>query len=343
MIKRLFSLLLIVLSTNAFAQKSQINIYCWGNYIPKEILRKFEAETGIHVNLSEYDSNSVLYIKLKTVPKSYYDVIFPSSSYVTRMKNEHLIRKLDHSKLPNIKNINNALLQHSVDPMMDYSIPYFWGTTGIIVNDKYHNPKNITSWQALWLPKYKNQLLILDDMQEVFSMAFSVLGYPLNDTDPDHIKQAYELLRKLLPNIKLFRTDAAQEAFIGEDATIGMGWNGDMFRSMRHNPHIKFIFPKNPLTFWIDCTAIPINSPNPEGAYKFVNFLMRPDIAAEIAIREGYSSPNSAAIKLMPKTMRESKTLNPPESVINRMVIQKDLGKARLIYGKYWERLKLGL
>lgn len=340
--KRAILLLLLFLTPSLFADKKILNIYNWANYMPHSIIHQFEKETGIHINYSEYDSNEMMYAKLKTNPKLGYDIIVPSSYYVRRLANEGMLYPLDKSKIPNISHFNPILMNRDFDPGNQYSLPYVWGATGIVVNDQYFDPKQFHLWPDLWNNKYRNQLLILDDMREVFSIALITLGYSVNDTDPKHIKQAYEKLRLLLPNIKLFNSDAEENIYVDEDATLGIGWNGEIFQAHKENPHLHFIYPDSSFVLWIDCIAIPRHAPHIAYAEAFINFIARPDIAAKIAIYNGFSSPNLSAIKLQPAAMQQSPILNPSNEILSRAVMEDDLGDANAIYEKYWELLKLG-
>ena len=225
--KYLTLLLLLFVSLGATASKI-VNLYTWAGYIPDSVIQQFEHKTGIKVNMSEYNSNESLYAKLKASPNAGYDVIIPSSYYVDRMRQERMLHEIDKSKLPNIKYLNPKLLHKTFDPQNNYSLPYIWGTTGIAVNKNYFNPKNIQRWSDLWQPQYKNKLLMLNDVREVFAMALITLGYSINDTNPKHIQQAYLQLKKLMPNIRVFNSDAEQNIYVDADITVGMGWNGDI-------------------------------------------------------------------------------------------------------------------
>lgn len=332
----------IFISQLSFAASNTLNVYNWADYMPMTVIKQFERETGIQVNYMEYDSNETLYAKLKADPHIGFDVIVPSSYYVQRMAQENMLRRLDHSKTGNEKFLNPRLLNQSYDPNNCYSLPFTWGITGIVVNKRYFNPKYFHQWQDLWKPQYKNQLLMMDDMRELFSIALITLGYSVNDTNPQHIKQAYLKLRQLLPNIKLFNSDATQNIYVDADATLGMGYNGDVYQAQQENPQIKFIFPNNHFVMWIDCLAIAKYAPHYKNALKFINFINRPDVAAKIAINNGYSSPNLKAITLLPARMRNSKTLNPSNQTLQRAEINKDVGNANTLYEKYWQQLKLG-
>lgn len=330
------------LNANATEEAKVLNVYCWTNYVPTKILEKFTKETGIRVNLSEYDSNETMFAKLKASPRAGYDIVIPSNYFMERMSSQKMLQKIDKSKIPNFKNINSALLKKSFDPNNDFSIPYLWGATGIAVNSDYFDPKSISRWRDLWNPKYKNQLLVLNDLREVFGMALIALGYSADDKNPEHIKQAYLKLKELLPNIKIFNSDAEQTIYIDEDVVIGMGYNGDIHLTQEENPKIKFIFPKDGFVIWIDSLAITKHALHVENAHKFINFLLRPDVAKAVSLSTGYSTPNKEAIKLLPKEMQNLEVINPSAETMKRAELQGDLGEALEIYEKYWELLKIG-
>lgn len=339
--KKILTAALLLFSITAFANKNVVNVYNWSNYLPNKIIREFEKQTGIHVNYSEFNSNNTLYTKLKADPKIGYDIVVPSSYYVDLMRQQGMLRKLDHSQLSNMKYLNPLLLNRSFDPHNEYSIPYFWGSTGIVVNDRYHNPKNFQTWNTLWNKKYRNQLLILNDPRESFAMALLSLGYSVNDRNPKHLKQAYEKLRKLMPNIKLFNSDAEDNIYIDADTTLGIGWSGDIYLSWQENKHLHFIYPKPHFPIWIDCAVIPKYAPHYQNALKFLNFIMQPKIAAEMSKSIGYSTPNLAGMKLLPKKIRNNPILNPSQQTLKRGIVESDLGKSDAIYEQYWQLLKL--
>lgn len=327
--------------TDALAESKILNVYSWSIYLSDEVIHQFEKETGIHINYATYDNNDTLYAKLKANPKATYDVVFPSSYFVDRMQRQHMLAKLDKQQLPNFKYIKKNLLNKPFDPQNNYSIPYFWGSTAIVVNKRYHDVKQVSSWEDLWKQQFKNQLLILDDIHDIFAMALITLGYSASDTNPEHIYQAYLKLKALLPNVKLFNTDAARATYIDEDATIGMGYNGDTFQAQQENSDLVYVYPSEGFILWIDCMVIPKNAPHIKNAYRFINFLMRPDIAAKLSEKLGFPTPNEAAMKLLPKSLRENRTVYPSDAILSRGQLEADTGNASTLYEKYMELLKI--
>ncbi|MFZ0219572.1 MAG: spermidine/putrescine ABC transporter substrate-binding protein [Candidatus Aquirickettsiella sp.] len=342
---RLFSFLIVLLSLfvkSAYAEENIVNVYNWSSYISNDVLKEFTQETGIKVNYATYDSNETLYAKLKANPHTGYDVIVPSTYFVDRMRQQGMLQALNKSRLPNFKNLNPALLNKAYDPGNHYSIPYFWSSTGIVINSKIHPTQQLQAWADFWKPRYRNQLLLLDDVHEVFSMALMVLGYSPNDTDPEHIRSAYLKLKQLMPNIRLFNNDGVKSLFIDEDLSIGMAWNGDIYQAALENPALRFIYPKEGFVISIDSMAIPIGASHVNNAYIFINFILRPDIAKKISLATGFPTPNLAAYKLMPKAILNNSMIYPDKTILQRSVVQVDVGTAESIYQHYWELLKIG-
>jgi len=339
--KKILMLLAGLWMTGCLYAAAVVNVYAWGGEIPREVIQNFETETGIHVNFSTYDSNETLFAKLKASSRPVYDVILPSGYFVERMKNQHMLEKIDHGQLPEVDNIGLAFRNSSFDPGNQYSIPIIWGATGLFYNRA--NIKNPPySWRQLWEPRWKGQLMLLDDPREVFSMALLSLGFDPNDTSPAHIKLAYEQLLKLVPNIKLFASDSIQAIIIDEDASIGSAWNGDAMKARAENGNIDFRFPKEGYVIWVDCLAIPKNPPHPKEALAFINFMLKPQSAATIALVEGHAITNVKGKALLPDAIKNNPTVYPSDEVLSRGHFQRDVGEETLVlYNQYWEQFKL--
>ena len=332
----------MLLSTNARADDNIVNVYAWSGEVPDAVIQQFQKETGIKVNFSTYDSNETLYAKLKAVDNPGYDVIEPSSYYVDRMRKEGMLQPLDLSKIPSFKYLDPAFLNQPYDPQNQYSVPNLWGITGIFVNKKYFDPDSVQRWTDLWQPRFKNQLLMLDDVREVFPMTLLSLGYSPDDNNPAHIKEAYKRLLALRTNIKLFSSDSAASIITDEDATVGMTWNGDLFRAKVSNPNLVFIYPKDGFVIWVDCFAVVKNAPHQDNALKFINFMMRPDIALQSSMAYYYATPNLEAQKEMPADIRNNPMIFPPHDILKQGHFQADISdQSMALYAEYWEKLKL--
>ncbi|MDX2346029.1 MAG: spermidine/putrescine ABC transporter substrate-binding protein [Legionella sp.] len=340
MIKLITLILTFCFSSILFASTKVVNVYSWGGEIPKQLIHQFEEETGIHVNFSTYDNNETLYAKLHASNSAIYDVILPSTYFVERLTKQGFLKKLDHTRLSHFKNLDPAFLNAAYDPNNQYSLPLVWGATGIFYNQHWvkSTPK---AWHDLWKKNWRHQLMLLDDPREIFSIALLSLGYSPNDSDSKHIKLAFEQLKALIPNIKLFASESIQAILIDEDAHIGTAWNGDVFKANQENDDIQFVFPKEGFVIWIDCLSILNNAPHPDEAYAFVDFLLKAESAANIALSEGHAIANQAGRALLPKAIRENKTVYPSPEILKRGVIQSDISeKSLILYDEYWQKLK---
>lgn len=338
---RIIFLLLLPLSAYA-ADAKVLNIYAWTGEVPDFVVREFEKETGIKVNISTYENNEIMYAKIRATKNPGYDLVMPSSYFVDRMRRQNLLEKLDKSKLKNWNNLNPSFLDPTYDPNSQFSVPFIWGVTGIFINKNYYDSKSVTGWNDLWDKRFYDKMMLLDDTREVFSMALLSLGYSANDKDPEHIKQAYLKLRKLMQNVKVFSTDTVVSIIIDEDATVGMAWNGDTFKASQDNKNVAFIFPKDGFVIWVDTFSIPTSAPHKDNAYQFIDFVLRPEIAKEIAVFTSFPTANAAAQKLLPESIRNNPTVYPSKEVLSHGQFQTDLGDDTLaLYEKYWEELKM--
>ena len=332
--------LCLLISNTLFASKV-VNVYAWGGEIPKQVIQQFERETGIHVNFSTYDSNEIMYAKLRSSKQSIYDVILPSAYFVERMQKQGMLNKLDHSQLSHLKNLDPRFTQDDYDKGNHYSVPIIWGATGIFYNQHWVKQAPQT-WKSLWDKRWRGQLMLLDDSREVFAMALMSLNYSPNDTDPAHIQAAYEALLTLIPNIKFFGSEGIQAVIIDEDAIAGSAWNGDAFKAHAENKHINFVYPEDGFVIWIDCLAMPVNPPHPDEAYQFINYILNAKTAAKIAMIEGHAITNGEGKKLLPSRIRNNTMVYPTDDIMKRAHVQHDVGEATIaLYSQHWQNLKL--
>jgi spermidine/putrescine transport system substrate-binding protein len=337
----LLAVLVSAIPTMASA-KDKVVVYNWSEYIPEQLLKDFEKETGIEVVYSVYDSNESMYAKIKLLNGGGYDIVVPSGYYISKMSKEGLIDTIDHSKLANFKNLDPNLLNKNFDPNNAHSVPYLWGSTGIGINTETIPYDSIKSWKDLWDPKFKNSLLLLDDMRDIFHMALVQLGYSPNTTKEAEIKAAYELLSKLMPNVLTFNSDAPRMPFLAGEVNIGVLWNGEVSMAHAENSKIRYIYPSEGAVFWIDSFAIPSKAPHKEAAMKFIDFMLRPESAKACVEYVGYGTPNKTAVSLLAKEVQQDPTIFPSSDIIAKGDFNTDVGEATLVYEKYWEKLKAG-
>ncbi len=318
-----------------------VNVYSWSSEVPKKLIQQFEQASGITVNFSTYDSNETLYAKLKSSKESIYDVILPSGYYVERLRKQQLLQAIDPGQLPNARNIDAFFLNNEYDPHNQFSVPYVWGTSGLFYNSTWTQFKP-THWSQLWQQRWRNQLMLLDDPREIFSMALLALQYSPNDTNPKHIKAAYQYLLQLIVNIKLFASDGVQAIMIDEDAHAGIMWNSDAYKAHTENPNIQYVYPAEGFVIWVDCFAIPKNPPHLQAAYQFINFMLKATSGAYVVKDQGLATTNTRALALLPPALRDNPTIFPSKAILARGVVQRDIGEAAIeLYNQYWQQLKL--
>jgi len=324
----------------AWADAPEIRLFGWSDYLVQEVLDRFTGETGIAIRYTSYDSNEAMYAKLKLLDSGGYDLAIPSTYFVDKMRKEGMLRTIDKDRLPNYKNLDPRQLDKPFDPGNRYSVPYLWGTTGIGLDTAQFKPQDLQTWADLWKPMFKSRLLLPNDMREVFHVALNVLGHSGNNTDPAQIREAYGLLKKLLPNIRLFNSDAVDVLFVTGEADAGVVWNGAAHRIRREEPSFRYIYPADGVIIWMDSLVIPKNAPHPELAHRLIDFLLRPDIAALISEKVGSASPNAEAVKRLQPALRDDPTVYPPDEALSKGEYQTDIGAAITIYSEYWEKLK---
>ena len=336
----LTALALCLFAVAAKGEVQEIRLFGWSDYLMPEILAQFTQETGIAVRFTTYDSNESMYAKLKLLNSGGYDLAMPSTYFVDKMRQEGMLHEIDKAKLPNYKNLDPRQLDKPFDPDNRYSIPYLWGTTGIGVDTAKIKPQDLTAWADLWKPLFRTRLLLPNDMREVFHVALIVLGFSGNSTDPEKIRQAYELLKKLLPNIRLFNSDAGDVLFMTGEVDAGVVWNGAASRIRREEPSFEYVYPKEGVIIWMDSLIIPKNAPHADLAHQLINFLLRPDIAKIISENVGSATPNLEAIKLLPPTIKNDPMVYPNDDILSKGEYQTDIGEAVTVYTEYWEKLK---
>ncbi|UJF18124.1 extracellular solute-binding protein [Vibrio sp. SS-MA-C1-2] len=333
---------LSMFSGAALAADNELYFYNWSEYIPTDILEQFTKETGIKVIYSTYESNESMYAKLKTHPEG-YDLVVPSTYYISKMRDEGMLQKIDHSKLNHFKDLDSNYLNKPFDPNNDYSIPYIWGATGIGVNTDIIDKSEITSWADLWDPKWEGQLMMMDDSREFFHLGLKKLGYSANTEDPAQIKAAYEELKKLMPNVLVFNSDFPANPYMAGETALGMLWNGSAYAARQEGAPIEIVWPKEGAIFWMDNLAIPVNAEHTEAAHKMIDFLLRPENAAKIALEIGYPTPVKSAYPLLPKAFINDPNVYPPQEVMDNGEWQNSVGKANILYEEYFQKLKAGI
>ncbi len=325
-----------------------LNVYNWGEYIASgsdgtmDVNAEFTKQTGIRVNYTTFEDNESMYSKLAGGGAS-YDVIFPSDYMVSKLIKEKLVQKLDFRNIPNYRYIDPEYRNLVYDPKNEYSVPYTWGVVGIFYNKKYVKEK-VDSWKILWDRRYAGKILMFDNPRDAFGIAQEILGYSFNSTNPEEWNAAAELLEKQKPLVQAYVMDQIFNKMSSGEAWLAPYYAGDAATLVADNPNIGFAIPtKEKTNFFVDAICIPSSAKHKKEAEAYIDFLCRPEVAAANMEAVGYSTPESAARKLLPEEMREDPIIYPPKSVLKNSETFRDLPEGTgLLLDTLWAQVKMG-
>ncbi|MGG0645208.1 spermidine/putrescine ABC transporter substrate-binding protein [Sporosarcina gallistercoris] len=320
-----------------------LTVYNWGEYIDPDLIKQFEKETGINVVYETFDSNEGMMGKIEQGGTS-YDISVPSEYTVEMMREKDLLVPLDYDKIPNIKNIDPYFMDLPFDPGNRYSIPYFWGTVGIAYNPTLLDGQTFESWDDLWDPSLKQEAVLVDSAREVMGMSLNSLGYSLNSTNVDELREATDKLKKLSPNIKAVIGDEVTQMMVNNEAAVSLIWSGQAADMMYENEDITYVVPKEGSNLWFDNIVIPKTVKNLDGAYEFINFMLRPEVAAQNADYVGYSTPNKEALSLLDPEVVSDERYYPDEEARDHLEVYRDLGLEMLgTYNELFLEFKMNM
>lgn len=300
--------------TGSSAEEAKLNFYNWDTYIGETTLSDFKKASGVDVKMDLFADNDELFAKLKEGNPG-YDLIVPTNDYVERMIKAQMIVPIDHSKIPNIKNLEPQFRDAEFDPKRKFSLPYMWGTIGI--GYRKSKVKDVPdSWKWLYdSDQYKDRLAMLADASTVLQLALKYMGHSLNATDPVLLKKAEDMIIKQKPNIKVFAEDNGQDLLASGEVDLTMEWNGDILQVMSEDKDLGYAVPKEGGLLWQDCLCIPKGAPHPMNAHKFIDFVLDAKNGAAIAEFIQYATPNAAAKAIMSKEYQNNPAIFPPPEV----------------------------
>ena len=320
-----------------------ITVFNWGEYIDPELVAQFEEETDIQVIYETFDSNEAMMTKIEQGGTS-YDVAMPSEYAIEKMKESDLLHPIDLEKITNLENIDPYFLDLPFDPGNEYSIPYFWGTVGIAYNPSLLDGQTFESWDDLWNPTLEQEVILVDSAREVIGMGLNSLGYSLNSTDMDELRQATDKLKTLGPNVKAIIGDEIVEMMRREEAAVALTWSGQAADMMWINENIDYSVPQEGSNLWFDNMIIPKTAGNIDGAHEFINFMLNAEVAAQNADYVGYSTPNAAAMELMDPEVVSDERFYPTEEMRERLEVYENLGLEMLgIYNELFLEFKMDM
>lgn len=319
-----------------------LTVLNYGKYIEPEILDMFEKETGINVEYEEYITPENMYTKYKAGAID-YDLICTSDYMIEKLIGENEVLEMDYSKIPLIDNIDPAYFDFSksFDPEKKYTLPYFFGTVGILYNKEMVDETKVKSWNILWDESYSGKIIMADSVRDSFMVAEKLLGYSLNTTDDDELRNAQELLIKQKPLVYSYLVDEAQDEMIAENAAMAVVYSGEAGLALEYNENLAFSVPDEGSNMWIDAWFMPKTAKHTENAEKFLNFLCREDIAALNFDYVYYATPNTKVKDSLDEELQENPTIFPPEEILNNCEVLNALDdEAAMRYNLYWKEIK---
>jgi spermidine/putrescine transport system substrate-binding protein len=313
-----------------------INVFNWGEYIDESILKDFTKKTGIKVNYETYATNEEMYQKVKSGTND-YDLICPSEYMTERMIKEGLLKKIDFKQLPNYKNIDTRYKNLSYDPTNSYSIPYMWGTLGIIYDKKQIKDK-IDSWNVLWDKKYKNEIFMSDDMRNSLGVTLKKLGYSLNTKkESELMKAAEELIKQRRIVNPIYIGDQVKDCMRNGEKKIAVIYSGDATVLKGEDPsRFEYVVPKEGTNLWFDTWAIPKTAKHVKETEKFINYLLDAKVNKKNVDYIGYATPNKATYEMLPDNVKNDKTAYPTKKVLSKCEVFIDLGDTTKAYSDAW-------
>lgn len=328
-------------STKNEASNGEVIVYNWGEYIDPEVISQFEEETGIKVIYDEFETNEIMYPKVEA-GASQYDVICPSDYMISKMIKNDLLQEIDFSKLSNIDQIGKQYMDMSkeFDPENKYSVPYCWGTVGILYN-KTMVSSAPTKWSDLWNEEYKDNILMQDSVRDAFMVAQKMLGFSMNTTDVDELEQCKNKLIEQKPLVQAYVVDQVRDKMIGNEAAIGVIYSGEAIYTQRENEDLEFVIPEEGTNVWIDSWVIPKNAPNYENALKWIDFMLKPEIALKNFDYITYGTPNDGAKALMDEDLQNNEIAFPDLTKYKGLETYVYLGEdADELYNDLWKDVK---
>lgn len=343
---KLLSLSICILLMGAFFvgcskdSSEQISFLNYGENIDKETVKEFEKKYGIKVNVETFDDMETMYQKISKGGVK-YDVILVSDALMPRMIKKGLIQELNKDNIPNISQMDKDYLNLQIDPGNKYSVPYMFGTVGLIYNKDVVKEK-VDSWDILWDEKYKDKVFMFDTYRDTMGAALKKLGYSLNSKNPKEIEEAKALLIKQRETVNpIYGVDNGTTMIPAGESDINMIWSGEGLNLQDENPNLVYVVPKEGANFWIDSLCIPKNAENVEGAEKFINFVSDKESALRIADEIGYTTPNKEARLAQPDNVKNNPNAYMPKEIMDRCEIYEDFPiDVKKIYDNAWVNIK---
>lgn len=317
-----------------------VNFFNWFNYIGKDTLPRFMAETGIKVNYEVYSSEEEMFSKLKAGVRG-YDLFVATDYMIPRLKAMRLLDPIPHDLLHNLGNIAPRFRDPVYDPGLAYSIPYLWGTTGIGFNTA-KMPKPPASWWALWDEKYKGRMSMLDNLRDCVGIALLLLNLPSDTKDPAHLEKARDLLVKQRALLKQYTSSTYVDDLSSGELWLAQGWSGDVLQAARENKRVDYVIPSEGSFIWVDSLCLMRGLGTRPEVLRLVDYLLKPEVAAGIANTVRYATPNQAALSALDTAVARDPRIFPPPSMDARLRFYAPLDpEADERWNQVWQEVKI--
>ena len=344
-------LCLSMLPMSGSAAQEVVNVYNWYDYMDENVFEIFEQETGIHVNKMYFTTNEDMMVKVESNPGA-FDICFPSDYMVERMIKKGMLAEINYANIPNAQYILEHLRNPSYDPNGVHSIPYMWGTVGILYNTTMIDlDPETTSWSILWDPQYQNSIFMMDSIRDSMGVTLKYLGHSVNSVSIPELFTARDMLidQKKLGVVKAYQVDETKDKMVAGEAAMAVVWSGDAMYAIDLNEDLDYFVPVEGSNAWCDSAVIPKTAKNKANAETFINFLCRPDVAAMNWNYIWYSTPNKGAIELIEDPegdyegyeYTQNRTLSPTDDIMDKCEFFRDIPEDFLtVYEALWMDLK---
>ncbi|MDX9801628.1 MAG: spermidine/putrescine ABC transporter substrate-binding protein [Spirochaetia bacterium] len=329
----------VILLSSCGGSKPVLYIYNWSDYVKEDLITRFEKENNCKVIMDFFDSNESMFAKLKA-GASGYDIVFPTAYMVQVMSHDGMLSEIDHSKIPNIVNIDEKYLPFALDSGMKYSVPYMLSNTGLGYLSDRVDDSFIPSWGIFGDARYAGRMTMLNDMRESIGAALKYLGYSMNSTNPDELEKAGDLLISWKKNLAKFEADQYKNGLVSEEFIITHGYSGDIFQVMEENDKIAYEIPIEGTTVSCDSMVLLKDSKNIDLAYAFINYMLEPEVAAENIEYVYYIAPNKPAYELVSEEIKNEPAVFLSNEMLMKSEVLLDLGEDNLLYSKIWDKVK---
>ena len=333
------------------ADGGELYVYNWGEYIDEDVISQFEEETGITVVYDLFETNEEMYPVIEAGAVN-YDVVCPSDYMIQKMRENDLLAELNFDNIPNIAQIDPAYMEMSnaFDPENKYSVPYCWGTVGILYNTRLLDELGVpapTKWADLWDERLSGEILMQDSVRDAFMVALKKDGYSMNSESKDELEQAKQELIDQKPLVQAYVIDQVRDKMIGGEAAVGVIYSGEMLyiqdevANLGLDYDLEYVIPEEGTNLWLDSWVIPKNAKNKENAEKWIDFMCRPEIAKANFEYITYPTPNKGAFELLDKEMQNNKAVFPDIDSLKNSEVYKYLGdETDAVYNELWKEVK---